>query len=293
MTRRRALAVLSVVSSLTFTTLLPAEAATPQRAAGLTCSTGVRGFTADGKMVSRGFANATLKSDKISGNSLPVVPRGISILSGKEIEGGFSETYTSINPDGRARLITLTQLTASETTTVSAKNMKNSGFYQRLLTSADSYYEYMVDGRGVLRRFTTTQDQRGRISFEDPVVVRRKLGSLKSLTYAGAMRINDLRTDLLWGTTKKGALVQLRIPVKKLGQSSLRVVKRGGFADVTGLVPSYCNNKVSHVSLIAVEAANNRARWFTLRDQATPKAANLVNHGLIGEGLNWRIRSTF
>ena len=70
-------------------------------------------------------------------------------------------------------------------------------------------------------------------------------------------------------------------------------MRRSGFADVTGLVPSICNESENHFSVIAVEAGNNRARWFTLVNQRAPRGANLVNHGVIGEGLNWRIRATY
>jgi hypothetical protein len=295
MSHRPVLSAVLVAATLAGTSLAsPAPAigaANVSERAGLNCPVGVRGFTSDGRLVSRSLDNDTVTSDKISANALSFRPRAISGVGGREIEGGFEESFTSISADGRTRVITLTQLAAEETTTVSVTPMRNRNFYQRLLVSASGYYEYMVSGRGVLNRWTTAQDARGRIFFTNPVLVRKGLGNLKTLTYSWTMRIDGRKTDVLWGTTKQGALVQLQIPVRNLGKSELRTVKRSGFKDVTGLSASFCNQNPAHLTFLAIEAGNNRARWFTLRNQVSPKAANLVNHGVVAAGVNWRIRA--
>ena len=108
---------------------------------------------------------------------------------------------------------------------------------------------------------------------------------LTTLAWDARTSVGGVKTDLLWATTKAGALKQIQIPVEDLSGSKVIMVKRTGFKDVTALSASFCNDEATHASLIAIEATNNRARWFTLEDQTTPETSNLINHGLIGKGL--------
>ena len=76
------------------------------------------------------------------------------------------------------------------------------------------------------------------------------------------------------------------------GRPKITVLKKSGFAAVTGLSLSVCGTNPAYASLIAIDRTHNTARWYTLRNSFNPKPANLVNRGLVARGADWRLHAT-
>jgi len=54
-----------------------------------------------------------------------------------------------------------------------------------------------------------------------------------------------------------------------------------------------CNRRVSKLSIIAIDATHDKATWFTLNDQLSPRASNLKDRGLVADASDWTLHATF
>ena len=163
----------------------------------------------------------------------------------------------------------------------------------RLVAGSGRYYVYGIDSHGNLKRWTRLQDSAGNVWFGSPKLVARHMGGLKTLSYSWTYQINGGWKDVLYGTTRGGALKQVRIPWRSPGNVKITTIKKTGFAAYTGLSLSICNNNAKYLSIIAIDRVHNKARWYTLPGALAPRGSNLVRRGLVARSADWRLHATF
>jgi len=292
--RRSLLATALVAGTMTAATSPTASAEIHVRA-GLSCATDVLGFTPKQKFRYRSVENNKVLINRRSDNSLPFRPTSATFVKGGKIdETTWRDTFATLNSDGKPRLVQVETHSADDTMTLTHEKMKNSSsFPGRLVAdSGNPRHEYIVDREGNLERWVIHRTDEGRLSWDDPVLLSRKMGNLTTLTWRSRYEIGGVKKDVLWATTRAGALMQLQVPAAKPKALEVTVVKKHGFRNVTGLSAGDCNRKVVMGSLIMLEPSKNRARWVTIANEAAPRAANVRDRGLVEAELNWRLHAT-
>lgn len=258
-------------------------------AAGVECYTGVYGVLPSGKILAREVSNRAVVSDLTSSNALSVKPTAMSFYNWEDVEGGRGALFDVYVPGTRPRR--MQTLLPTDATEFSFKQVSRQArtFSSKLAAQSGSYYVYGVDRSGRLMQWTRYQSRSGALYLANAKLVARGMGGLKTLVLNSAQRKDGVKFDLLYGTTRKGALMQFQVPWLKPGNSKVTTIRRTGFAKVTGLSTSVCNQDVTHGSILAVNRKANTAQWFTLRNQLRPSGERLVNHGRIAKNANWRI----
>jgi len=213
---------------------------------------------------------------------------------GDDSQGGIDMNIGTISRDGRPRWVYVDvygEPVRGHATYADAKPFSRKTPGQRLLTEAARSYVYMVDTRGHLNRWTTFKNYDGVFHYGDPKLIRRGMKGIRTLEWNGTLKLHRQRTDVVWATTKGGALVQIQIPVRNPKSARVVVVKREGFGDVSGLSAGICNDDKTVASLITVDRANDRAEWFTLRGQDEPDSSHLFRHGRVARSSSWKLRA--
>lgn len=290
-TRRTVLAVVTAAASALFTVGVTAAADTAS-AAGLTCRAALVGVNGAGRFVERNMRNGTVLGQKQSTTALPFGVTNLGFFGQASISGGVKTKFTTITPGGRPRILTVKDLDASSTLTYTSRRMSNTRFSPRLFTNSGGYHVFALAGSGDLKRLVTYRDSNGDVYFGDARLVLHNMGGLKTLSFYNRQSIGGVNTDILYATTKAGALKQIRVPVKRPGRARTITVKRSGFATYTGLSLGRCNQDAANAYIIGIDAPDNLARYYVLTRQARPSATNLSLKGRAGTGVSWRLHAT-
>lgn len=263
-----------------------AAAATP------TCRTWVVAVTPSGRLMEREVTNTRIIVEKQTAAALPYRVDWLGNAGQSERTGATRlDHFTAFTAGQRPRALDIEAVDSSTTLTVKpSPNTYASGFPARLPAESSSYYRYGVDKRGNLKRWTWFGDGT-RLWFGDPKLVARHMGGLKTLTFDWATKRDGRWVDVLYATTRSGALKQIQVPLKKPSRARIVTLERTGFAAYSAVSPSVCNRSGSHASLIYVDAKHNLARWYTVSRQFTPKSSNVVRRGLVGRGAEWRLHA--
>jgi hypothetical protein len=264
-----------------------AVAATPR------CETSVVGVLPSGRLVDRWVKNTGLKKNHVSTDPLPFSVTNMVWTGFEKITGGGKYHVNAFGAGTRPRNLDVTRLDASTDLTVNVTKTYQRSFRPRLVAGSGRYYVYAVNKSGNLKRWTRRHDSAGNLWFDTPKLVARNMGGLKTLSYSWTYKIDGGWKDVLYGTTRGGALKQIRIPWRRPANDKVTTIKKTGFASYTGLSLSFCNNNTNYLSIVAIDRTHNRARWFTMPRALTPCAANLVRRGLVAQGSNWRLHATF
>lgn len=263
-----------------------AEAATP------TCEAAVAGVLPDGRLLERFVRNVRLVKEHKTAAPLPFRVDSISFQGVEKVEGGRVLKLGTYTAGARPRNIDVTRLDASTTMTAKVTKVYRRAFAPRIVAGSGNYYVYGIDRTGNLKRWTRYRDSAGNLWFDAPRVVARNMGGLRTLSYYGTPKIDGTWRDVLYGTTRSGALKQFQVPWRKPSAPKITTLRRTGFAAYTGLSLATCNLSGTHLSIIAIDRLHNRARWYTLPSQFSPKGSNLVRRGLVAPGANWRLHAT-
>lgn len=287
MRARAAVVALGLAASgVVVATSSPAQAATPS------CWTGVTGVASNGKLVERTVHGTKVTETKTSATAFPVPAESIVFLRSTQISGGYTQHLHVYVPGRRPAIVDVTSLDASPNLTATVAGHYKSAFGGRHIADSGSYYAYGLDASGNLKRWTRFQDGGGNLYFGAPRIVARGQGGLKTLSYQWSFKKDGVWRDVLYGTTRAGALKQFQVRWNAPAKPKITVLRKTGFANVTGLSMSACGSSASYASLIAIDRTHNRARWYTLRSSFTPKSSNLVNRGLVAPGADWRLHAT-
>lgn len=113
-----ALTATSLVGSvLAVTASSPASAVS----AALSCRSQLVGVTRANQVVTRLIENGTVTRQKLTSTALPYNPTNVGFYGGKTITGGTELSFTTINTDGRPRILTIKDLDADKSLTYTSK----------------------------------------------------------------------------------------------------------------------------------------------------------------------------
>jgi hypothetical protein len=288
MTRRKSSLLVAAATALSIALVAtPAPAAAAEQ--DLTCHSGASGVLPNGKLMERKLENGRQVGVKTSGAELPFRPTTIGYAGWEEVDGGLRRYYVASARDGRPRFLVVTDKDARRTLDVRAARFATTGFTPRLMGIGFVGSELLALEGSVLRQYKIRSSDNGPV-LRNPRVAKRNMDRLKTLSWYSRQPVGGVTTDIYYATTKAGALIQIRVPVRNPGETKVVRVKRTGFKPYTGLSLSYCNDTRATALIVGVNAKGNLARWFTLERQLAPRPANLTNHGLAAEGKNWRLR---
>lgn len=271
------------------------SAATP------TCVQGVPGVTGGQKLIYRRLRNLSLASpDYLASSALPFNVASSAYKTGRSTEGGSETELITLNGDGRPRVVTM--ILTGDTSQLSwrSKLLLNRGFQHRLIASVGGYYYFMVDKQGTLRRWTMYRNDRDQLYFANGKIVARGMGGLRTLTGYTKPKLGGVRTAILFGSTRSGALLQIRVgdtnpntSHEPVGRVRVITIKKRGFARYTNLSPGSCNRNPDFASFTAIDRKANIAHLYTLKQVSAPRASNLVFRGRVARNAHWRIRATW
>jgi len=252
-----------------------------ERAAKLSCPTAVFGVDSTGRLT-----YDEVENDKVVTSTRSKVKLGFDVTA-----WGFYDSskrtiqFDTVTESGTPRRVSATLSRRGKIALAGSTKYSQGNFEPRLFADNVGYYAYTVDNRGRLARWILTRYPDGRIKFAQKVVLGTGYDNLTSLQSSAIYRIKGSLREVLYGTTVEGALVQIVVPVMKPLSYKERTLVDTGYAGVTEISWSYCNDKGDHHSLIAVDGVAGTATWTTIRDAlGTPKAAL---RGAVTGGKGW------
>jgi len=290
MKSRFALAAALVATLFAVPAPLGTAATAADRAAGVRCFSFVIGLLPDDRLTVRAMENATALRETITAAALPWPATSLSIYATEEIGGGVSTLMDAYSPGQRPVRFNLIKLEAEDTFRVTFHSRQTRAFPARLTAGSGTTKVYGVDRSGHLKVWTRYANRAGKLYLDNPEVVFKNVG-LKALGTMYAYTINRMKTDVLFGITKRGALVQYQIPWRKPEDARKIVIRRTGFNNYDALSLGTCNRNNRFAAIYAIDKQNNRAVLFSLTDMLNPKVRNLVNRGPVAPESNWRLRA--
>lgn len=277
-----ALAVSSLVLAQPASAMQPFDAQPPHdRAAGLNCPTAVFGVDSTGRLT-----YDEVRNDKVKTSTRSKAKLGFDVTA-----WGFHDSskrtirFDTVTDSGTPRRVSATLTTAGKIAVAGSTKYAQGSFEPRLFADNDGYYAYTVDRRGKLARWALTRYPDGRTKFAQKVGLGSGYDDLTSLQSSALHQIKGSVREVLYGTTAEGALVQLVVPVRKPKAYKERTLAATGYAGVTELSWTYCNDKVGHHSLIAVDGVAGTATWSTIKD--APSKPKAVLRGPVTGGKGW------
>lgn len=291
-TRRTVLAALTAAAAVLSTIGFGAVVVPAAEAAEPSCRAMVVGLNPANKLLMRLVEDNKVIHKKATSSPLPYGSIQLGLLAGETIDGGWKNTYAAIAKDGRPRVLTTTDREGSNVIKHSSTRMLNKNFAPRLFTTSGGFQVFALDGRNRLQRLTTYHNDSGRLFFGDDRVVLERMGGLKTLSFYSRQKIDGVKTDILYATTKAGALKQIRVPVRRPGNARVLTVKRSGFAHFTGLSLGRCDSDLSKVLVIGISKPRNVARSYVLTRALRPRAANLTDLGRVDKRYDWKLHAT-
>lgn len=277
----------------------PADAARPDagRSAATvpTCSTSVIGVLPSGKLLDRWVVNTTLKEERRTAAPLPYTPESMYSLFGEPTETGGVLHSIAHSVGQPAKLVDIIYTDGSPTITTKIVGRYRPTPKARTWANSGRFYGYAITPNGNLTRFTRFRDpDTGQYWMANPKTVKTGMSKIKAMSYSVTQTLTSgVKKDLLYATTRGGALLQIQVPWNTPGKPKVTTLKSTGFAAVTGLSLSFCNKALTIASIIAIEKGNNRARLWTLSSAYNPRPANLTRRPLVAPGAEWRLRATF
>jgi hypothetical protein len=174
-----------------------------------------------------------------------------------------------------------------------AFNYRQEHFTPELFADNYTYYAYTAE-HGRLDRWTLTTFADKHVKYVHPVLVRKNMGDLTSLQATAVARVHGVPSEILYGTTSSGQLVEIVVPFQHPGRARVHTLAASGYDDgVTELSWTVCNPKGrgdSH-ALVAIDATANRATWTTIEHAYTRPRSSL--HGAVTDAVpgptEWRL----
>lgn len=291
-TRRTVLAALTAAAAVLSTIGSGAVVAPSAEAAEPNCRAMVVGINPANKLVMRLVEDNKVLQQKATSSPLPYGSIQLGVLTSETIDGGWRNTYTAIAKDGQPRVLTTTDREGSNAIKHSSTRMLNKNFAPRLFTTSGGFHVFALDSQNRLQRLTTYRNDAGRLFFDDGRVALKRMGGLMTLSFYKRQKIDGVKTDILYATTKAGALKQIRVPVRRPGNARVLTVKRSGFAHFTGLSLGRCDDDLSKALVIGISKPRNLARSYVLTRALRPRAANLTDLGRVDKRYDWKLHAT-
>lgn len=257
----------------------------------LQCYAQVVAVDSDQRLVEAYFHNGRIVETYRSAR-LPYDPVGMGHFSSKSTDRATTLKIDAITANGTPRILTATLKKSGSQISVSSRPL-DQHFTPRLFADTFSYRVYTVNDAGVLQRWFLSRYGDGSIRYARGHVIGAGFGSLTALTNYGTLEVNGSLRDVLYATTKSGALKQYFIKVDQPDHLRQKVLKRTGYAGVTGLSTSYCNSTWLRSVVVAVKPASHTATWTTVSHLTDLSRVKASRHGQVTGGGDWDLHATY
>lgn len=267
----------------TASSLLLIPGATAQEAAAVACQSVVTGVDAQRRVRQLEVDSSEITTDR---KSTPLKFRGYQqgIVAARDTDAGYVYYTRMVTRDGRPRTLAIRNTDANtEDLTLKVTPFAQDNFEPKLFTASFAGAEVYAVAGGKLTRFTTYRKRNGAGHyFASPVVLKTGL-RLKTIAYVGRPRLSGTATDLMFATTTRGALLQIKAPVKNPKNTRIKVVKRTGFRRYSGLLTASCGDSFG---LLAVDKGE-LAHMYLVRHVLNPSAADVQRQYRVGADFSW------
>lgn len=271
-----------------------------ERPADGNCSTGLYGVSTANRITARSLDDGRVRNNAVVPRSLPFKVTSMGYGDSGGDEQGFFFEILSQSADKKLRLTTVRYKWSIRNSRWTARPLANGAFRHRLLTgSLDNYFA--VDPQGVLRRWHLLRNDRGQRYLGGGTAVRRGLGGLKTLTHYGTFRRKGGNLAIMFGTTRTGALVQIRVVDRNpkrvdepVGGVRLVRLRNTGFGKYDTATVGTCNDAYNQAAITFIDRDADRAHLYKLTRAITePAGTRLVDLGPVGEHAHWQFRAAF
>ncbi|MDP2773327.1 MAG: hypothetical protein Q8O61_07185 [Nocardioides sp.] len=289
MRRPLALATLGLslaLSAAGFHAPAPARVIEPARA-GMTCGVAVTGVSSDNRLREYIVKDGKVLSAK-SSKKLGFRLTGLGYMSSETKDGVNTLRLTGTTTDGVPRQVTVIRKDTTKVLRVSAIPFAQRNFKPRLFTDAYGYYGYTINHVGVLQRWTLTRRRSGELFYRDPLTLKRNLKGTVALTTA-AYRAKPA-ADILFTTTRNGALRVMSAPHDAPELSSFKTLSADGYRGVTELSSGYCTGGDRGV-VVGIDPVAGTAAWTVVTKLRFPATAKAHPKGRIRGAANWKLHA--
>lgn len=257
----------------------------------LTCFAGVVGAEADGRVRYDSIKNGKVTDSVRSKGKVGFPVTAWGYYDSKVTKaGGRVLQLDAIAKNGVPRQVTITQAKSGKVTAIRSTAFRQSNFEPDLFTEGYGFYAYTMD-RGVLKQWTLTRLRSGGLKYTTPVKIGSGYADVTSLQVTNIFEVKGVLKEVAFATTADGALLELQIPQKKPRKTKVKQLADTGYAGVTEMVWSICNNDGQHIYLAAIDPVADVATWTTVKNVLGRPKATL--HGEITGGRGWDLTAAY
>jgi hypothetical protein len=211
--------------------------------------------------------------------------------SGKQGRESFIR-LNAVTADGQPRRVSISANRHGGIALGGAYKYRQDHFTPTLFADNYTYFSYTVE-RGRLERWTLTKFADKHVKYVHPVQVRRHMGDLTSLQATAVAKVHGVPSEILYGTTSDGRLLQIVVPLQHPSRARVHTLAPSGYEGVTELSWTVCNprGKGDSHALVAIDATGDRATWTTVEHAYSKPRASL--HGAVTDAVpgptEWRL----
>jgi len=211
--------------------------------------------------------------------------------SGKSGRDSFIR-LNAVSADGQPRRVTVTSNRHGGIALGGAYKYRQDHFTPALFADNYTYFSYTVE-RGRLERWTLTKFADKHVKYVHPVLVRKKMSDLTSLQATAVTKVGGVPSEILYGTTSNGQLLQIVVPLQRPGRARVHTLAASGYEGVTELSWTVCNpnGKGDSHALVAIDPTGDRATWTTIEHAYSRPRSSL--HGAVTDAVpgptEWRL----
>ena len=256
---------------------------------GLTCPIGVVGFDSGHHIRSDLFTNGTLEVSRTVSEALPFDVTAFGYFSESGTDKRNTLQLNVISTDGVPRSVVLKR-TPTAVKVDKVKKYQQGSFAPRLFADGGTFYAYTVNG-STMKRWTLTRFRNGDVRYAQPTKVAGGMGDLTALQAGSFAKVHGVESELLYAATASVQLLQFVVPIAHPNRARVHKLAPTGYAGVTELAWSYCNDKRDYHALIAIDPVANRATWTTVKRAFTKPKSKL--RGDVTGVSDWHLTAGF
>jgi hypothetical protein len=207
---------------------------------GLNCPIGVVGFDSGHHIRSDTFTNGTLDQSRTTSEVLPFDATAFGYFSSAGTEKRNTLQLNVISKDGVPRSVLLKR-TPGSVKVGKVKEYQQSSFTPRLFADGGTFYAYTVNG-ATMRRWVLTRFRNGDVRYAQPTKIAGAMSDLTALQAGSFVKEHGVESELLYAVAGD-QLLQIVVPIAHPKRARVHKLAPSGYAGVTELSWSYCNDK--------------------------------------------------
>lgn len=285
-----ALAASTVVLAQPAHAMKPLEQSRTAAKAKVECVTGVVGVDSE-----RHVRYDTVRNNKITNLSRSKAKLGFDVTA-----WGFFDSETT----GKKRVLRLDAVTTKgprriaisftgdkdKITDLASTKYEPKDFKPDVFADGAGYFGYTVE-ENKLVRWSLTRGSSGSVYWARESEIGTGYGSLTALTSTAFYTIKGVVKEVLYGVFADGSLAQIQVPFKKPQKTKVKYIASTGYAGVTEMSMSICNDKSDYHSIVAIDPVAGTATWTTVQDITGKAKATL--RGEITGGADWNLSAVY